>query len=296
MAILLRKRQVLCSFLIKSFGKSLHTTDKVASDAIEDFTDALLYKKQLKKEIEYRQNDTESTRKYFSKLKNVRILLDSTKNKTAEKTSAGIGYLSADFETLDQKHIDHLLLTAYHDKNIEFIEKFVDLCIARNKVISENSVLTLCEYFSTIRDNRTLIKLIELCKLNNRTLYDEKCEFNHLIARNLWEKGNSDEALNLLGETYQKASTSLRKSILLLLKFIVDDTVDKKSEAVLVRLIKSAALFQEKFNEPTVLAYVWKVCFLSNWFSDQVVSDQLFSDYSSIRIFAAKRFMRCLLF
>jgi len=219
----------------------------------------------------------------------VKIIIDAIKSKTIEQTDSDIMFLTVDFERLDQPHIDHLLLTACRDKNNEFIEKFVDQCCTDNKVMGERSVLTLCEYFSTLGDNQSLIKLIELCKLNDRIVYDRNCEFNHFIARNLWERGNSDGALSLLDECYQRATTSVRKSIRLIFRYIIEDTVDKKSEAVLVRLIKSAILFHDSFNEPMPLAYIWKTCFLSAWFSDQLTADQLFCEYSEIRIIVAKR-------
>lgn len=296
MAFLLRKPRVLRSLVTKSFRKTLHTLaiDEVASDPsdpIEQFVDELLSKRQLRWDVQQQtkiiQENIASDTKYFSKLDNVKSLIDSIKS----ETDSDVMFLTADFEKLDRKHIDHLVLTACHHTNTEFIEEFVDQCIAKNKVISENSVLTLFEYFSAFSDNRTLIKLIELCKLNNRSLYDRNCEFNHFIARNLWKKGNSDGALNLLDKTYRKANKSARESIQLILKLIIEDTVGKRSEAVLLRLIKSAALLQEEYNEPTVLTYVWKVCFLSNWSSDHVISDKLFRHYPSIRIDAAKRFM-----
>lgn len=293
MAFLLRKPRVLCSSVTKSFAKTLHksTIDEVSSDAISEFTDELLSKRQLRWEIQQQKQNNGSTSKYSSKIKDMTNFLNLIR--TTEKSDSDIMFLSVDFEKLDQNHIDHLVLTACRDKNNEFIEKFVDQCVAGNKVIGEDAILTLCEYLSAFSDNRTMIKLIELCKSNNRIVYDRNCEFQHFIAKNLWEKGNSDGALNLLDETYQNSNTSIsvRKSIRLIFRFIIEDTVEKKSEAVLVRLIRSAILLQDKLDEPMVLGYIWKICFLSSWFSDQVIADQLFNDYSQIRIIAAKRLM-----
>lgn len=288
MAFLLRKPRVLCNSVTKSFAKTLHksTTDEVAVDAITEFTDELLSKRQLRWEIQQQKNG--STSRHISKLKDVANFIDSIK-RTTTKSVSEIMFLSVDFEKLDETHIDHLVLTACHDKNNKFIEKFVDQCVDGNKVIGENSVLTMCEYFSVSSDNRTLIKLIDLCKCNNKLVYDQNCEFKHFIARNLWQKGNADGALNLLDEAFEQANTTVRTSIRSIFRFIVDDTVDKKSEAVLVRLIRSAVFLQERLNEPAILVYIWKVCFLSTWFSDQVIADQLFSEYSEIRSNAAKR-------
>lgn len=291
MAFLLGRPRVLYRSIPKSFAKTLHksSTDEVASsDAITEFTDDLLSKRQLRWQIQQQKHRNESN--HISRLKDVTNFINAIKRNT-ERSVSEVMFLSVDFEKLDETHIDHLVVTACRDKNNEFIEKFVDQCVDGNKVIGEKSVLTMLEYFSTTSDNkRTLIKLIDLCKLNNQLLYDENCEFKHFIARNLWEKGNSDGALTLLDEAYEKANTTVRTSIRSLFRFIVEDTVEKKSEAVLHRLIKSAVHIQERLNEPAVLLYIWKVCFLSSWFSDQVIADQLFDEYSDVRVNAAKRY------
>lgn len=288
MAFLLRKPRILCSSVTKSFAKTLHKSTTDESDAITEFTDELLSKRQLRWEIIQQKQNNGSTSRHISKLKDVAIFIDSIRRTTVKSVSE-VMFLSVDFEKLDENHIDHLVMTACRDKNNEFIEKFVDQCVDGNKVIGENSVLTMCEYFSALSDNRTLMKLIDLCKSNNQLVYDQNCEFKHFIARNLWQKGNSDGALTLLDEAFEQANTTVRTSIRSIFRFIVDDTVDKKSEAVLVRLIRSAVHLQERLNEPTILLYIWKNCFLSSWFSDQLIADQLFNDYSEIRINAAKR-------
>lgn len=292
MAFLLQLRQprVLCSSITKSFAKSLHkfTADEVASDAITEFTDELLCKTQLRWEIQRQKQNNKSTNRHTSRLEDVTNFIESMKRKT-EKTVSEIMFLSVDFEKLDENHIDHLVLTACRDQNNEFIEKFVDQCLDGNKVIGETSVLAMCEYFSTYSDSRTLIKVIELCKFNNQLVYDQNCEFKHFIARNLWETGNSDGALTLLDDAYEQANTTVKTSILSIFRFIVNETVEKKSEAVLVRLIRSAVHLHEHLNEPSILLYIWKICFLSNWYSDQVIADQLFSEYADIRVDATKR-------
>lgn len=292
MAILLRKPRVLCNSITQTLLKSTTVvTSDVASDAITEFTDELLSKRKLRWQIQQQKQNIGSTNSpHITRLKNVANFIDSIK-RTTEKSISEIMFLSVDFDKLDENHIEHLVLTACRDKNNEFIEKFVDQCIDRNKVVGENAVLIMCEYFSTLSDSRTLIKVIELCKCNNRFVYDQNCEFKHFLARNLWEKGNSDGALTLLDEAYEQANITVKTSIRLMFRFIVNDTVDKKSEAVLVRLIRSAVHLQKRLNEPAVLLYIWKICFLSSWYSNQVFADQIFSDHTSIRINAAKRWV-----
>lgn len=193
MAFLLRKPRVLCSSVTKSFAKTLHksTTDEVASDAIAEFTDELLTKRRLRWEIKQQQHNG-STSPHTSRLKDVAKFIDSMK-RTTKKSVSEVMFLSVDFEKLDENHIDHLVVTACRDENTQFIEKFIDQCVDGNKIISENAVLTMCEYFSTKSDNRTLIKLIEFCKERNRLAYDQNCEFKHFLARNLWRRATQTE-------------------------------------------------------------------------------------------------------
>ncbi|XP_037034654.1 uncharacterized protein LOC119073357 [Bradysia coprophila] len=294
MALLLRNPRILCSTIPKSFVKTLHksTTDGVATDTIAEFTDDLMLKKQLRWEILLQEKKKTSGRGDSSSLKEVTAFINLIK-RTTERSLSQVSFVSVDFEKLDEKHIDHLVLSACLDKNTEFVDKFVDQCVDGNKVVGENTMLTVCEYFSTHRNNRnSLIKLIDLCKVNNRLVYDQNCEFKHFKARHFWEKGNSDEALTLLGEALEQVrgfNTPVLTSVLSTYRFIVKDTVDNKSEAILVRLIRAATLLQTRLNESSILIYLWKVCFQSTWFSNQVVADQLFSDHSEIRIDAAQR-------
>lgn len=295
MAFLLRKPRVLCSSVSKSLAKSLHksTTDgtTATSDALTDFTDELIIKNQLRWEIQQQRQNREnklSNQIDVNSLKQIRNLINSVK-KITEPSISEVMFLSVDFEKLEDKHIDHLLLTACHDKNTEFIEMFVHQCVDANKVISEYSAITICEYFSTMKESKTLIKLIDLCKSNNRLVFDQNCEFKHFVARNLWEKGNSHGALTLLDEAFEQANEKIRESIRSVFRFIVDVTVEKKSEAVLLRVVKSAEHLLQRLNEPSVLLYLWKICFTSEWFSDQIIADKLFSEHKEIRTNAAKR-------
>ncbi|KAG4075259.1 hypothetical protein HA402_003050 [Bradysia odoriphaga] len=300
MALLLRNPRILCSTIpyhTKSFAKTLHksTTDGVATDTIAEFTDDLMLKKQLRWEILLQERKKTSGREESSSssLKEATAFINLIKRTTGRSDSSEVSFVSVDFEKLNEKQIDHLVLSACLDKNTEFVDKFVDQCVDGNKVVGENTMLTVCEYFSThINSRNSLIKLIDLCKVNNRLVYDHYCEFKHFKARHFWEKGNSDEALTLLGEALEQVrgiNTPVLTSVLSTYQFIVKDTVDNKSEAILVRLIRAATLLQTRLNESSILIQIWKVCFMSNWFSNQVIADQLFSEHSEIRLNAAQR-------
>lgn len=295
MALLLRNPRILCSTIPTSLIKKLHksTTDETASDAIDNFTDELMMKKQLRWEILLQERKKVSSHRESSKLKEFTDFVNVIK-RTTERSVSEVMFVSVDFDKLDDKHIEHLVLTACLDKNTEFVDKFVDQCVDGNKVVGESTMLTICEYFSKHSNSRnSLIKLIDLSKVNNRDVYTRNCEFKHFVARNFWERGNPDEALTLLGEALEQVhvmNTTVRASILSAYQFIVKNTIDNKSEAILVRLIRAVTHLQKRLNEPSILLYIWKVCFLSKWFSNQIIADQLFSEHPEIRSHAADRY------
>lgn len=61
---------------------------------------------------------------------------------------------------------------------------------------------------------------------------------------------------------------------------LIQDAFDVKSEAV---LRKTCATI-EKLNEFTVLESLWQRLFLSQWFSDQQLANNLFSRHNCLRI------------
>ncbi|EAT33101.1 AAEL014641-PA [Aedes aegypti] len=84
--------------------------------------------------------------------------------------------------------------------------------------------------------------------------------------------------------------TSESKAVIdrLLVK-IVDETIGKKSEAVLLAVIEMGEFCLNELKDEFLIGYVWERSFLSQWFSDQEAARKLFDKHERLRLEIAKR-------
>lgn len=198
------------------------------------------------------------------------------------------------FETLNQFHIDHLLASALYDERKKHFYSIIDQCIQFGKIPSERVALDVVTYLSSIGNLLYTDRFVQHCKIHLPELSVAQLNFDHLIARCKWKHGNSDGALKLLELTYtnavKAASAASEKPLQTILPLVqgifrefVEETVEHKSEAVLVAITNVAVMLSRQFDDHQVLFSVWKCCFLSGWFSDQQRATELFSDHVAIR-------------
>lgn len=195
--------------------------------------------------------------------------------------------LCIEFETLTQYHIDHLLISALFDEKKKNLYAIIDQCIHFKKSPSERVVFDVLRYLSDKGDLVYTKLFIELCSQTLPSSYKENVQFDHLRAKCMWKQGNAEGGLRLLASVYVEATALKGSQTLVMIRHIfqeiIEETVGKKSEAVLVAVKSVAIELSESFKEHQVLAYVWKSCFLSSWFSDQQQAILLFEEHAPIR-------------
>lgn len=279
-------------------------------DAIDSFTNELVVRKTLKWELLQQKlaNSTKSSIRVSPLTKDeTEVQRASSKDESITKqfrnsakqllqdiSSLGDVELCIEVENLNQYQIDHLLTSSlFEEKNRNFYE-IIKQCVQYEKIPSDMVVLDVLRYLSEQGDLNTIINFIDLCSQQNRAMFDEHIEFDHFKAKCLWRLGNSDGALSLLQNLYSNWNSVTRNedlsySVRGIFREIVEETVEQKSEAVLITLTKVASHLSKMFAEHQILVYIWQSCFLSSWFSDQQFAIQLFDEYTVIREIIANR-------
>lgn len=278
---------------IKLSNKNKSTT----ADSIDSFTNDLVVRKSLKWQILQQKIAPMPS---SQPIKPIPTAIITVPNETlshqfrskAQKLISEISSLSdvdlcIEFDTLTQYHIDHLLLSALFDEKKKNFYAIIDQCILFKKGPSERVAFDVLRYLSDRGDLMYTKLFIELCSQTLPSVYKENFQFDHLLAKCMWKQGNADGGLRLLACVYVKVTALKDSQILVLIRQIfqeiVEETVGKKSEAVLVAVTSVATELSESFNEHQVLAYVWKSCFLSGWFCDQQQAVLLFEVHAPIR-------------
>lgn len=271
--------QVIPNLLVR---KSTHV------DAIDSFTNELVSRKAIKWEL-FRKNfklkDTSDEDKYSSLFSKGFSLTASLKDLKDLQTNP----ICIRVDNLDATQLDNLLMSALEERDISNLKYIIDECI-KYKVLSSSLVtLNIMDYLASTGDKKLLISYIELFSGKDNRSYTKNVDCAHFIAKCLWHQGNSTEAINLLYKSFEAASKPVRGIIKTIFCEFVEDSVGKRSEAVLVLITKIALDINNKLSEPFVLATLWKSCFTSEWFSDQQLANQLFDDHKVLRDIVAKK-------
>jgi hypothetical protein len=66
-------------------------------------------------------------------------------------------------------------------------------------------------------------------------------------------------------------------------KFLFGECISNRSEASLVLITNFAKKFAKEYGDYYFLSVLWQFCFLSEWFCDQRVANELLEQYQELR-------------
>ncbi|XP_023937009.1 uncharacterized protein LOC112045154 [Bicyclus anynana] len=179
-----------------------------------------------------------------------------------------------DITDMSVAELDNLLqelITKNRDKQLT---KFVYQCLDKRKRMGVNMLKKLFRYYSISGRVDIVEALQKYCFKEDFNLYTRNGEFTHYIAKAQCMKGNSQQGLSVLKEAYIKYE-KLRSFYRVIFRELINDTVSNRSEASMVIFKKYVLEFSEAWNDHYPLICYWHVCWSSNWFSDQVTSNEL---------------------
>lgn len=308
-AALQRFQKCIGSFLWPAMAGGGVQRKSTQIDAIDSFTNELVERKS-KKWQELRGNMMSSVEALCKDVQKVKVVADddygnSTAGGTSRNFSKNFGLMSKgvisdlqalrspelglDIRSLSQAQLDNLLSSTLEIKNkVDFLY-LVRQCI-RWQQLPSNEVLVSClKYLSSLSRVQHIESIAEICQEQNHVLTKMYCDLAPFKAMALWRSDSADLALKTLSQGYESGSNEGKRMIRAAFRTIAEETLAKKSEAVLVHLMEIARSIYEKHQDIFVIACVWKQCFVSDWFCDQKSAGDLFLHYEELQQMVAKR-------
>ncbi|KAL9918623.1 uncharacterized protein ACN427_000862 [Glossina fuscipes fuscipes] len=319
----LQKFQNCIAFLIPSWH-NLTQKKSTQVDAIDCFTNELVLRR-CKKWEELKENVCQSLNQKDSSVSCSTTNLRESMHMMSKAIKTDFEALRSpklvlDIRSLSQAQLDNLLISTVEIKNkLDFLY-LVQQCIRWQYLPSNEVLIASLKYLSTLSAVQQIESFLEICKQQKHPLLEAYTDFAPFKAMALWRHGRSDMALTTLHQGYDKALQALhhqalhghhqellqhiqgydssnlmasngngKRMIRAAFRTIIEETLIKKSDAVLVSLMEIAHAIYSKHNDIFVIACVWKQCFASEWFCDQKSATDLFESNVDLQQLVAKK-------
>lgn len=199
--------------------------------------------------------------------------------------------LGLDIRSLSKAQLDNLLTSTLEIKNkVDFLY-LVRQCIRWQKLPSDEVLISCLKYLSSLSRTQQIESFAEICRKLNHPLSQMYCDLAPFKAMAQWRSGGADMALSTLFQGYEYSSSNEGKRMIrAAFRTIAEETLAKKSEAVLVYLMEVARSIYDKHRDIFVVACIWKQCFQSEWFCDQKTAADLLLHYEELQQLVAKRY------
>lgn len=194
--------------------------------------------------------------------------------------------LQEDFQSynikVDVNSLDELLTKVIRCKEYKLIIAVLNFSRAKKHCPSPELLLEAATVLSRI-GNRTGVQVVmSVCESLNKNEFYNQAEYKHYMAEATWMHGNIREALDMFAEVY-KYHFTLRRKVRHMTKFLFSECVSNRSEASVVLVTNFAKKFAEEYGDYYFLSILWQFCFLSEWFCDQKMADELLEQYQELR-------------
>lgn len=144
----------------------------------------------------------------------------------------------------------------------------------KRQFMNEETLKKLFKHYSLDGKPEMIIILQKYCANVDPNLYQRNVEFLHYLAKAHCFKGNSERGLSILTHCYRKYEGH-RSFYRLIFRELIQDSVLNRSEASLIVFKKYVLNFSEQWSDHYPLICFWYICWSSNWFSDQMLSNEL---------------------
>jgi len=182
----------------------------------------------------------------------------------------------------DVKLIDDLITEAIRHKEYKRIIPILNYSRRNKHCPHPELLLETASMFSRQGDKAGVQVVKSLCECLNRNEYYNQAEYKHYLAEATWISGNIGEALDMFAYVYTHHAT-LRRKVRNMTKFLFGECISNRSEASLVLITNFAKKFAKEYGDYYFLSFLWQFCFLSEWFCDQRVANELLEQYQELR-------------
>lgn len=193
---------------------------------------------------------------------------------------------------MEVSQVDHLLETALKEQNDQDVKLLLSQILEFQKLPSQPVLNAALKHLSHRGDAETVDKLIAL----HYTLYPERsskdaaiCRMEQYKALCQWKLGNTFKSLDTFRLIMTECNEEQMIAVDHMLVEIIDETIGKKSEAVLLAVMNLCEFSLTSLRHEFPLCYVWEKSFLSAWHSDQEAAKTLFDRHEQLRNAISKR-------
>lgn len=201
--------------------------------------------------------------------------------------------LGLDIRSLSMAQLDNLLMSTLEIKNkVDFLY-LVCQCIRWQQLPSHEVMVSCLKYLSSLSKLQQIESFAEICKKQSHPLSKIYADLAPFKAMAMWRSGGADVALATLQRGYKESAATEdgKRMIRAAFRTIAEETLAKKSEAVLVSLMEVARSIYDNHRDIFVIACVWKQCFISEWLCDQKSASEMFEHYHDLQQLVAKRYV-----
>uniref|UniRef100_A0A182QMR2 Uncharacterized protein n=1 Tax=Anopheles farauti TaxID=69004 RepID=A0A182QMR2_9DIPT len=193
---------------------------------------------------------------------------------------------------MEMAQVDHLLETALKEQNDEDVKLLLSQILEYQKLPALPVLIAALKHLSHRGEADTVEKLISLhCTLqpeqgnNGKTI----CMLEQYNAFCQWKIGNTFKSLGTFRQIMAECNEEQMVSVDHMLLEIIDETIGKKSEAVLIAVMSLCEFSLTSLHHEFPICYVWEKSFLSAWHSDQAAAKTLFDRHEALRTAVSKR-------
>ena len=183
----------------------------------------------------------------------------------------------------DQVNIDSSLIIGLRKNDCEFLDAVIEICLSHGRLPSDEIFLQLLHHLFHLEDHEIINKLVKLCRLTNPSYYKTSEDLAPYVAHSIWLSGDSEQGLAILRKCFLGDNPNIKSLTREMYRVVVEDAIKNRSEAVIVKITADAVHIYETAADAVVLAFIWKCCFISAWFSEQQRANQLFESYADLR-------------
>lgn len=187
--------------------------------------------------------------------------------------------------TVINKSVDEPLKVwtdAVEQKDVKRMTGLIDDCVGNNRAIPKSVLVSIAQILAENGRSKSIIQIKHLCDEYYPELSRLHADFDPYIAEAFWNQGDVEKSLALFEHVYATAIT-FRHQIKLALKYLFLNIIAVHSEAVLFNVIKFCERIHAEHQDIFLLAVVWQMCFLSEWFADQSSAFDLIETNTELR-------------
>lgn len=154
--------------------------------------------------------------------------------------------------------------------------------LPRNDLVVR-SLRYLCDDTKSSTVQIQIIRVIDVCREKNLQFYATDMEFAPFLAQYLWTANQFDAALSVLRQTYVTDSVAIKTIVRQNFRRLLKDAIANRSESALEKINAFATEVFRTQRDPNLMLDVFNNCFISTWFSDRMIANNLFRQSEPLR-------------